>query len=341
MQKKAKILIIYTGGTIGMMKTSTGYKPMPGLLERHMAQMPEFKHSAMPDYDLHEYKELLDSADMSPADWNAIAQDIYRYYQQYDAFLVLHGTDTMAYTASALSFMLSGLNKPVILTGSQVPLVEAHTDARENLINAMLIAGSYQIPEVCVFFNNTLLRGNRTRKTNAYGFDAFTSPNFPELGEVGINISLKTELLLPFHNKNTLKLQNIQSQTIAKFSFFPGADIRVLEALLKTPLHALILETYGVGNAPVKQAGLIELLNIAAEKNILVLNTSQCLKGTIDMESYVTGQALAAHGVLSCYDMTPETIITKLYYLLSNSELDMSARKQLFKTSLRGELTVF
>jgi L-asparaginase len=340
MQKKAKILIIYTGGTIGMIKTSTGYQPAPGLLERHMAQMPEFKHPAMPAYDLHEYSELLDSADMSPNDWNTIANDISRHYQQYDAFLILHGTDTMAYSASALSFILSGLNKPIILTGSQVPLVEAHTDARENLINAMLIAGTYQIPEVCIFFNNILLRGNRARKTNAYGFDAFTSPNFPALGEVGINITLKKELFLPHKKNASIKMHPIHPQKIAKFSFFPGADLSILEALLAQPLQALIFETYGVGNAPVKQAGLLELLKIAEDKKILIVNTSQCLKGTIDMESYATGQALAAHGVLSCYDMTPEAIITKLYYLLSQSALDLNAKKNLFKTALCGEVTV-
>lgn len=339
-QKKTKILIIYTGGTIGMIKTDKGYQPAPGLLERHMAQMPEFKHPAMPTYDLHEYQELLDSADMSPIDWNTIATDICRHYQQYDAFLILHGTDTMAYTASALSFLLSGLNKPVIITGSQVPLVEAHTDARENLINAMLIAGTYQIPEVCIFFNNILLRGNRTSKTNAYGFDAFTSPNFPALGEVGINISLKKDLFLPYKKDALLQLQTVHKKKIATFSFFPGVDLSMLEALLTQPLDALILETYGVGNAPVKQTGLLDLLKVAEAKDILMINTSQCLKGTIDMESYVTGQALSAHGVLSGYDMTLEAIVTKLYYLLSNPELDKKSRKNLFNTSLCGEMTI-
>ncbi|MBY0544602.1 MAG: asparaginase [Gammaproteobacteria bacterium] len=339
MQKKS-ILIIYTGGTIGMVKTPQGYQPIPGLLKKHMAQMPECKHPAMPRYDLLEYAELLDSADTSPKDWNTIAHDIASRYEQYDAFLVLHGTDTMAYTASALSFLFENLSKPIIFTGSQVPLVEAHTDARENLINAMLIAGNYAVPEVCVFFNNILLRGNRTRKTNAYGFDAFSSPNFPTLGEVGITISIKSDLLLQPNPTLTMHSQPVKKQKIAKFSFFPGADLDLLATLIEQPLQALILETYGVGNAPVKQAPLLKLLESAYKKDIILLNATQCLKGSVDMQSYATGQALAERGVMSCYDMTPESIIAKLYYLLSLSSLDTVTRKAQFQTSLRGEVSI-
>lgn len=340
--RKKKILIIYTGGTIGMQKTADGYQPIPGLLKWHMAKMPEFQHSAMPLYDFIEYSDLLDSADMAPKDWNTIADDIARHYEKYDAFLVLHGTDTMAYTASALSFMFENLSKPVFFTGSQVPLVEAHTDARENLINAMLIAGTYTIPEVCVFFNNQLLRANRAQKTNAYGFDAFSSPNFPNLGEMGINISIRQDLLLPSPaSLAKINCQLISQQKIAKFTFFPGVELSLLDTILSTPLQALILETYGVGNAPVKQPQLLALLELAHEHGILVVNKSQCLRSCVDMESYATGQALSARGVISAYDMTTESIITKLYYLFSQTSLTLTKRKKLFQTSLRGEITVY
>ncbi|NNM58762.1 MAG: asparaginase [Legionellales bacterium] len=339
--KKKKILIIYTGGTIGMRKTADGYQPAEGLLKWHMAKMPEFKHSAMPSYDFIEYANLLDSADMSPKDWNTIANDIAQHGDNYDAFIVLHGTDTMAYTASALSFMFHNLRKPIIFTGSQVPLVEAHTDARENLINAMLIAGIYAIPEVCIFFNNQLLRANRTQKTNASGFDAFSSPNFPSLGEVGTNIFIRQDLLLPLPEAAKTSWQVFTQQKIATFAFFPGVELSLLETILNQAPKALILETYGVGNAPVKQPELLKLLEMSEEKGILIVNKSQCLKSNVDMQSYATGQALATRGVISGYDMTIESIITKLYYLFSQLSLNLSERKKLFQTSLRGEMTVY
>lgn len=336
--KRKKILIIYTGGTIGMLKTSQGYSPAPGLLEHYMAQMPEFKHPSMPAYDLIEYTQLLDSSDMSTADWNNIAEDIYKHYEHYDAFLILHGTDTLAYTSSALSFMLQDLNKPVILTGSQVPLMEIHTDARNNLIHAMLLAGVYPIAEVCIFFNNLLLRGNRAHKFNAHGFDAFISANFPPLGQVGSEITVKTELLLPKPQNNTLTLQTISPQKIAIFKFFPGVDLSLLKILIEQPLQALILETYGVGNAPTKEAVLLDILGQAKQQDLLLINTSQCLKSSVNMQSYATGQALTAFGVLSSYDMSQECIIAKLYYLLSRQTLTNNERRQLFMTPLCGEM---
>lgn len=336
---KRKIYIIYTGGTIGMAKTPQGYQPVPGLLHKHMQRMPEFQHPDMPNYDLHEYTSLIDSSNIAPTDWQIIGQDILSHYHDYDAFLILHGTDTMAYTASALSFMLEGLDKPVILTGSQVPLVEAHTDARENLINAMLIAANYGVQEVCIFFNNILLRGNRARKINAYGFGAFTSPNYPVLGEVGVGIDIKASLLWQSPVKQDLALAAIKPQRIAKLTLFPGMDWDLLAAMLERPLHALILESYGVGNAPTQQTQLLNLLETAVKQGVFVVNSTQCLRGSVDMRSYATGLALNQLGIASCYDMTPEAIVTKLYYLLSQSGLSGPTLLRQFESNLRGELT--
>lgn len=336
---KRKIYIIYTGGTIGMGKTPQGYQPVSGLLHKHMQRMPEFEHPDMPDYDLHEYPSLIDSSNITPKDWQIIGQDILKHYHKYDAFLVLHGTDTMAYTASALSFMLEGLDKPVILTGSQVPLIEAHTDARENLINAMLIAANYGLREVCIFFNNILLRGNRARKVNAYGFGAFISPNYPVLGEVGVGIDIKSALLWQPKASRSLSLAATKPLRLAKLTFFPGMNWDLLAAMLEQPLDALILESYGVGNAPTQQARLLKLLDTAVQQGVLVVNSTQCLRGSVDMGSYATGSALSQLGIASCYDMTPEAIITKLYYLLSQESVTTTTRLQQFEHNLRGELT--
>jgi L-asparaginase len=191
------VYIAYTGGTIGMKKTAEGYVPVPGYLQKQMQRLPELDSSALPAYTIREYDPLLDSSNMTPDDWLKIADDIASHYDRYDGFVVLHGTDTMAYTASALPFMLQGLQKPVIITGAQIPLCELRNDARDNLITAMLIAADFAIPEVCLCFGSKLLRGNRAIKVDADGFDAFDSPNFPALGTVGIEIKINWDLVLP------------------------------------------------------------------------------------------------------------------------------------------------
>ena len=194
---KKRVYIAYTGGTIGMTQTPDGYAPAYGFLEAQIAAMPELRSDLMPEFDIHEYDPLLDSANMTPAEWLKIAEDIADHYDQFDGFIVLHGTDTMAYTASASPFMLQGLRKPVILTGSQIPLCEVRTDARANMITVMMIAAQFAIPEVCLYFGNQLLRGCRSVKVNADGFDAFASPNYPPLGEIGIGIEINWDVVLP------------------------------------------------------------------------------------------------------------------------------------------------
>ena len=270
--------------------------------------------------------------------WENIAQDIQINYEKYDGFIILHGTDTMAYTASALSFMFKHLSKPIILTGSQVPLMEAHTDARENLIMAMLMAARYQIPEVCIYFNNRLLRGNRTQKVNAFSFAAFDSPNYPPLAEVGVNIKIRNELILPLKiEQQNLHVLPIKKLNIAQIMLYPGFDFLTLEHFVTQSPDVLILHTYGQGNAPTSNAQLLDNLKRLIDNGTIVINHTQCHKGGVEMKSYATGDALSKLGVLSAYNMTTEAVITKIMVLLSQSYSKPQVVKK-FSQSLVGEL---
>jgi len=335
--KSKKILIIYTGGTIGMAASPQGYIPTPGLLTKTMKTNPAFHHPDMPQYDILEYSPLIDSANMSPQEWEKIAKDILQHASSYDGFIVLHGTDTMVYSASALSFLLRGLNKPVIFTGSQVPLVEVHTDARENLINALLFAVSFHIPEVCVFFNNQLFRGNRCQKINTNSFHAFSSPNYPPLGEVGLTLEVNEKLLLP-PSSVSLNLISLKPVKLAVFTLFPGFLVSLLPKVIDEGLQGIVLRTYGVGNAPITHPGLVEALEYAQKKNVLIMNSTQCPKGRVDMTSYLTGKLLLDYGVLSSYDMTLEATLCKLYYAFSITE-DKNRIKNIMEENLAGEFT--
>mgnify|MGYP001233037168 FL=1 len=333
---KKKILLIYTGGTIGMKPSDQGYIPAAGFLSETLAQMPEFHRPEMPLFTLHEYDNLIDSSDMNPSDWQRIADDIAANYDKYDGFIILHGTDTMAYTSSALSFMLENLSKPVIVTGSQIPLAELRSDGQVNLLNALYVAANYPIAEVSLFFNNRLLRGNRSRKVDADGFNAFDSPNFPPLLEAGINIRLKAgELATP--SDKPLRVSPVKAQPIGMVSLYPGIASEVLKNTLQQPVNALILLSYGVGNAP-QSPSLIAQLNYAKDREIPVLNCTQCIRGRVNMGGYATGHGLQQAGVLSGSDMTPEAALAKLHYLLSKS-LSFSQLKSQLTHNLRGELS--
>jgi len=330
------IYIAYTGGTIGMKPSDQGYIPAAGFLSETLAQMPEFHRSEMPLFTLHEYDNLIDSSDMNPSDWQRIADDIAANYDKYDGFIILHGTDTMAYTSSALSFMLENLSKPVIVTGSQIPLAELRSDGQVNLLNALYVAANYPIAEVSLFFNNRLLRGNRSRKVDADGFNAFDSPNFPPLLEAGINIRLKAgELATP--SDKPLRVSPVKAQPIGMVSLYPGIASEVLKNTLQQPVNALILLSYGVGNAP-QSPSLIAQLNYAKDREIPVLNCTQCIRGRVNMGGYATGHGLQQAGVLSGSDMTPEAALAKLHYLLSKS-LSFSQLKSQLTHNLRGELS--
>ncbi|MGO1616959.1 MAG: asparaginase [Oceanisphaera sp.] len=333
---KKNIYIAYTGGTIGMQKTAKGYVPLAGFVGQRLAEMPEFHDSEMPHFHLNEYNPLIDSANMTPADWQRIANDIQANYAHYDGFVVLHGTDTMAFTASALSFMLEDLDKPVIITGSQIPLTELRSDGRPNLLNALYVAAHYPINEVGLFFNHRLYRGNRASKEHADGFEAFDSPNFPPLLNAGIHIRVYAGKLGRPSGK-PLAVSPIIPQPIGMVTLYPGISLNVIAHLLEQPIKALLLSSYGVGNAP-QTPDLLSVLAAASARGVVIVNLTQCQRGSVNMQGYAPGQALAATGVISGFDMTPEAALTKLHYLLSKNLSPQQVREQMGK-NLRGELT--
>lgn len=335
MQKKS-IYVAYTGGTIGMQCSKQGYIPVSGHLQYQLALMPEFHHPQMPDFTIHEYQPLMDSSDMTPEDWQHIANDIQAHYDEYDGFVILHGTDTMAFTASALSFMLENLSKPVIVTGSQIPLAELRSDGQINLLNSLYIAANYPINEVTLFFNNCLYRGNRTTKAHADGFNAFASPNLPPLLEAGIHIRRLSPPPAPC-NQGELNVHTITPQPIGVVTIYPGISADVVGNFLRQPVKALILRSYGVGNAPQHAAFLAELRD-ACTRGTVVVNLTQCMSGKVNMGRYATGNALAHAGVIGGFDMTVEAALTKLHYLLSQN-LEPDAIRVEMVRNLRGELT--
>lgn len=336
MQNKKSILILYTGGTIGMKSSRQGYVPAANFLSQQLAKFPEFNNPDMPNYQIEEYQPLLDSANMNHQNWQQMTDDIVKNYDDFDGFVILHGTDTMAYSASALSFLLENLGKPVIFTGSQVPLIETHTDARENLLCSLIIASHYDIPEVCVFFNNKLFRGNRTRKLCSSSFNAFASPNFPLLGKVGVNINIIEQNLLP-KPKNKCSAAKIDAINLIRLPLFPSLSLNLLENILNTPdLDACIFETFGTGNAPSQDPRFAKILHKATSNGVLLVNCSQCPSGKVSMSDYKTGKVLLDAGVISAADMTPEAIIAKLFYLFSQQP--KTKIKALFQQNLRGEI---
>ncbi len=337
MQRK-RIYVAYTGGTIGMQQSSRGFIPVPGFLTDTVKRMPEFYRPEMPEFDIHEYHPVIDSSDMTPAHWLSIAKDIQANYQHYDGFVVLHGTDTMAYTASALSFMLENLQKPVIITGSQIPLAQLRSDGQVNLLNALYLAANYPIPEVSLFFNNQLFRGNRATKADADGFNAFASPNLPPLLEAGIHIKLLAGKLSKSAEALPLQVAEITPQPISVVTLYPGITTDVISNMLAAPVRALIIKSFGVGNAP-QRPELLKVLENASNSGQVLVNCTQCFKGKVNMDGYATGNALRRAGVISGFDMTLEASLTKLHYLLSKPLSPEQIRNQM-QQDLRGELTL-
>ena len=336
---KKRIYVAYTGGTIGMKKSDQGYVPVDGHLTDSINALPEFHRDEMPDFTINEYQPLIDSSNMTPRDWQRIADDIKAHYDEYDGFVVLHGTDTMAFTSSALSFMFENLCKPIIVTGSQIPLSQLRSDGQVNVLNSLYIAANYPINEVGLFFNNKLYRGNRSIKAYADGFNAFDSPNMPPLLEAGININLIAgKVSSCVELEPTVIVRDIVPQPIGVVHLYPGISSDVIDNVIQQPVKALILRSYGVGNAPQDPALLACLAKAKAQK-IIVINCSQCIKGTVNMSGYATGNALSQAGVISGHDMTLEATLTKLHYLLSQS-LSYDEICRLMEENLRGELTV-
>lgn len=321
-----------------MRRGARGYAPSPGHLAELLGAMPELADAAMPEIELLEFDPLLDSADMVPADWERIATSIAERYPEVDGVVVLHGTDTMAFTASALSFLLDGLAKPVVVTGSQLPLVEVRSDARENLFAALQLAARDDLHEVCVYFNGKLLRGNRSTKVSASGYDAFDSPNEAPLGSVGVDVTLRSGAARP-PQSGPLRVHPVRDVTVAALRLFPGIRAELLHNVLQPPVQGVVLETYGAGNAPTREPALLDAVREATARGVVVVNCTQCLHGRVDMSGYATGSALLDVGVVSGADMTPEAALSKLIWLLS-SDLPRAEVARRMQQDVRGELTL-
>lgn len=336
---KRRVWIAYTGGTIGMGRSERGWIPRPGWLEAEMARMPELHSEEMPSWELCEYEPLLDSSDMGPAEWLRIARDIADRHDDYDGFVVIHGTDTMAYTASALPFMLPGLAKPVVVTGSQIPLERVRSDGRSNLIAALQVAAFHGVPEVTLCFGSRLFRGCRATKIQADGLEAFHSPNFPALGRIGIDIAMRWELVRPLPPRGTaLEAIPLTTARVGVLRLFPGISADLIRRVTAPPMEGLILETYGVGNAPTNQPGIRKALADATARGVIIVARTQCHIGRVDLGGYASGSDLLDAGVISGRDMTIEASLAKLSWLLGQ-DLDREGIARAMGENLRGELT--
>ncbi|TDP51835.1 asparaginase [Aminicella lysinilytica] len=333
-----KICIIYTGGTIGMVPTDQGYAPEAGSFAAALAGIDDLSAEGMPAWDLIEFDPLLDSSNIAVDQWNQIGRVIRDNYDSYDGFVVLHGTDTMAYTASALSFMLEGLDKPVILTGSQIPLCRLRSDARDNLITSILIAGEGKACEVCLYFGGRLIRGNRATKASADGLIAFDSPNYPLLAEAGIDIRYNKRVLGGL-SAGEFHLAEFRETSIGVIKVFPGIQFQLFEPIMTEGLNGIVLETFGTGNIPNYDDALLPMIKRAFDNGTIVVVCSQCPQGTVRLGAYEVSAALTRAGAVSGFNMTTEAAVAKLYYLFSKG-YNRDRVKVEMEEDLRGELTL-
>jgi L-asparaginase len=343
MSSKAKILLVYTGGTIGMSKDFATGALKAFNFDKLLQNIPEIEQLDC-EIETFSFENPIDSSNMNPAMWTKIATIIEENYAVYDGFVVLHGSDTMSYSASALSFMLENLAKPVVFTGSQLPIGDLRTDAKENLITAIQIAslqedGKPVIHEVCLYFEYKLYRGNRTSKVNAEHFRAFTAPNYPELVESGVHLKLNSHLFLPIKKDAKLIVHKNLDNHVAIIKMFPGMSEIVLSSILSIKdLRGIVLETYGSGNAPTED-WFLKLIEKAIQSGLQIVNVTQCSGGSVNMGQYETSTALKSLGVISGKDITTEAAITKLMYLLGHN-IPQNEFKDVFETSLRGEISL-
>ena len=333
---KKKVCILYTGGTIGMIPTENGFAPAPGTFAKELAAIRDLSSPRMPDWDLVEFDPLLDSSNITYKQWNQIAEAIESRYDDYDGFVVLHGTDTMAYSASALSFMLEGLSKPVIFTGSQIPLCELRSDGKDNLITSVLIAAQDVVHEVCLYFSNELLRGNRATKYSSDRLIAFKSPNYTELAKAGIDMRYRKRAFLEVDPDQPLTVRYLKDTRLAVIKVFPGIKFELFTPIVNG-MQGLILETFGSGNIPNYDKALSNLIDEASRTGAVVVVCTQCPQGSVMLGTYEAGSALVNAGAVSGYNMTTEAAVAKLQYLLSQ-DLTREQVSELMETDLRGEL---
>ncbi|PAA51663.1 hypothetical protein BOX15_Mlig016677g2 [Macrostomum lignano] len=370
--KVSKVLVLYTGGTIGMKSENGAYVPVANYLGdaiRHTKVLHDNQclRSLMTEddweiatdtslgavdlpfalptsvgnrtllYVIYEYEPLLDSSDMTMDDHLRIAADIGLEYDFFDGFVILHGTDTMCYTASALSFLLENLGKPVIVTGSQIPIIECRSDGRDNFLGALILAGFYCVPEVCVFFHNELLRGNRCTKISTNDFDAFASPNCNPLAKLGIDVHVYWHRVLGADHTRKFRVHDTLCNQVILLRLFPSMTTQLICEFLKPPIRGLVLQSYGAGNFPINDS-MLAALREASDRGVLVVNISQCQRGPVSV-IYRTGQVLAEAGVLSGADMVPEAALSKLAYVLSKEDWPLEHKRRKLQRSLRGEAT--
>ncbi|XP_062974185.1 60 kDa lysophospholipase [Elgaria multicarinata webbii] len=366
-EARSQVLVLNTGGTIGMGGTECdgglapqmnklveALKKMPMLHDEEYAKvmklydscefadntlaLPLSKRKKRIIYSILEYSPLLDSCNMTTDNWAKIAKDLETYYEQYDGFVILHGTDTMAYTAAALSFMCKNVGKTIVLTGAQVPIYELRNDGRSNLLGALLIAGQFVIPEVCLYFHHKLYRGNRVTKVDTGSFDAFSSPNLPPLANAEVDIRIDWGIVWRANTTKKFTVQTDMNRNVGLLRIFPGITASTVKAFLQHPMEGIVLETYGCGNAPNNRPDLLEELRQATERNVVILNCTQCLRGSV-ASTYATGQDLAQVGVISGGDMTPEASLAKLSYVLGKRHLSWKEKKKMLGDNLRGEMS--
>ncbi|XP_028422187.1 60 kDa lysophospholipase isoform X2 [Perca flavescens] len=359
---EARVLVINTGGTIGMTLHDNGLAPQANAFVKNLRKLPFFHDEKYAQetglfeyygdetlvlplsknkrivYTILEYDPLLDSSNMTTEDWAKIGKDIEKNYESYDGFVILHGTDTMAYTASALSFMCEHLGKPIIVTGSQVPIYEMRNDGRDNFLGALLIAGQFVIPEVCLYFYNKLYRGNRSTKVDTGSFNAFASPNLTPLATAEVDITINWDTVWRANTTAKFQVSPELNRNVGLLRLFPGITAATVRAFLQPPMEGVVLETYGSGNAPDNRKDLLDELKEATDRGVIIMNCTQCLRGTVSA-SYATGTVLLDAGLLPGSDMTPEAALSKLSYVLAKKDISLDAKKKMMARNLRGEMS--